>query len=483
MYRSSLRLSFRIMAGVLLSLTYGLGVQAQQATAERPNIVFILADDLGCKDLGCYGTDYYRTPNLDRLASQGMAFFDAYANGANCAPTRAALMSGQYAPRTGVYTVNNSDRGPAARRRVIPTRNNTTLSPDVVTLAEVLRDAGYATGHVGKWHLGEGEQSGPQGQGFDVNVAGWHRGHPRSYFSPYQNPELSDGPEGEYLTDRLTTEAIAFMEQDRDAPFFLYLPYYTVHTPIQPHPEWLSRIEQRQPGELHTNARYGAMVDAMDFQIGRVLGALDRLGIADNTLVVFMSDNGGKSPETDMAPWRGSKGMFYEGGIRVPLIVRWPGMVSPGSTCNQPVITLDFYPTLAAIVGAMLPADQPIDGQDLSALLADGGAELGREALYWHFPAYLNGYRGMVGEGPADGWRATPCSVIRAGDWKLIEYLEDGRLELFNLADDPGEQKNLAQENTGKAQDLLEMLGDWRDSVQAPIPTEPNPAYRAGGER
>jgi len=465
-----------LLISVCLFVSAGCPATAQHETPP-PNIVFILADDLGYSDLSCYGSDYFQTPRLDDLAEQGVRFTDAYANCANCAPTRAALMSGQYAPRTGVYTVNTSARGPANQRRVIPTPNTTTLSADVVTLAEVIQSAGYTTCHIGKWHLGEGDTTGPQGQGFDINIAGNHRGHPSSYFSPYRNPDLADGPEGEYLTHRLTDEAIGFIEGHRDAPFFLYLPYYTVHTPIQPYSDDLARLQAREPGEVHTNARYGAMVEGIDTQVGRILDALDEMGLAKNTIVVFMSDNGGKSPETDMLPLRGSKGMFYEGGIRVPLIVRWPGVAEAGSENATPVITLDFYPTLVAAAGGELPDATAIDGEDLGPILRDSGADLGRDAIYWHFPAYLNGYRGMVEEGYRRGWRATPCSAIRSGDWKLIEYFEDGGVELFNLASDPGEAENIAEQSPEKAREMLGMLRAWQAEVDAPWQFEDNPDF------
>jgi len=441
-----------------------------------PNIVFILADDLGLRDLGCTGSDYHLTPHLDRLARQGILFTDAYANCANCAPTRAALMSGQYAPRTGVYTVNSPERGPAAQRRLIPAPNTTTLSADIVTLAESLQQAGYTTAHVGKWHLGEGD-TGPLAQGFDVNVAGNHRGHPPSYHSPYRNPALEDGPAGEYLTDRLTDEAIGFMQDNKDNPFFLYLPYYTVHTPLQPREDLLQQTRAREPGQRHQHAGYAAMVQGMDENIGRLLAQLEALGLADNTLIVFTSDNGGMSPQTDIAPLRGSKGMPYEGGVRVPLIVRWPGVVQPGSRCTQPVITLDFYPTLVQAAGGELPDDQPIDGASLLPLFQDGDADLNREAIYWHFPAYLHGYRGMQQEGPREGWRANPYSAVRAGDWKLYRDYETNTDTLYHLGRDVGETTDASDRHPDKLAELIALLDAWLAELNAPIPTQPNPDY------
>ncbi|XAM01616.1 sulfatase [Phycisphaeraceae bacterium D3-23] len=445
--------------------------------AAPPNIVFILADDLGLRDLSCTGSDYHQTPNLDRLAAQGMLFTDAYANCANCAPTRAALMSGMYAPRTGVYTVNSSERGPAAQRVLVPTPNTTTLAPEIVTLAESLREAGYTTCHVGKWHLGAGN-TGPLAQGFDLNIAGNHRGHPPSYHSPYNNPALDDGPEGEYLTDRLTDEAIAFMRDNAHGPFFLYLPYYTVHTPLQPREDLLAEAQSREPGELHSHPRYAAMVGALDENVGRLLHALEQLGLDDNTLVVFTSDNGGMSPQTDMAPLRGSKGMVYEGGVRVPLIVCWPGVVDPSSRCDEPVITLDFYPTLVDAARGTMPDSQPADGESLLPLFRDARATLGREALYWHFPAYLHGYRGMQEESHRASWRATPCSVVRAGDWKLIRDYETNTDTLYHLDRDLGETQDLAQRHPDKRDELAALLDAWLEELDAPIPTEPNPDYR-----
>ncbi|MFN3167761.1 MAG: sulfatase [Phycisphaeraceae bacterium] len=471
---------FVFLASALFCLA-GVGAVQPALAEQRPNIVFIMADDLGYADLGVTGSDYYRTPNLDRFANESLVFNAAYANCANCAPTRAALMTGMYAPRTGVYTVGSSERGKATDRVLVPTPNTDKLALKFVTIAEVLRAAGYTTAHVGKWHLGAGDAGGPTSQGFDVNVAGNHAGHPKSFFSPYRNADLEDGPGGEYLTDRLTREAAGFIEEQKGKgkPFFLYLPLYTVHTPIQPVKELADAAEARAKGERHRHAKYAAMVEGMDLYVGRLLDAIEAHGFADNTIVVFTSDNGGHGGYTDQHPLRGSKGMFYEGGIRVPLFVRYPGVTQAGATSDEPVMLLDFFPTLAEIGGAELPTTQPVDGLSLMPLMKHPGAKLDREAIYFHFPCYLQGYAGGEGaEAHRPPWRATPCSVIRAGDWKLIEYFETGAVQLFNLRRDIGEQHDLSAKQPEKAAELLGKLRAWRGSVDAPVPTEKNPKYK-----
>ncbi|MFQ5735023.1 MAG: sulfatase, partial [Planctomycetaceae bacterium] len=277
-----------------------------------PNVVFFLIDDLGWKDAGFMGSRFYDTPNVDRMARQGMVFTDAYSNGPNCAPTRACLMSGQYSPRHGIYTVGRSARGSAPFRKLIPTPNRTVLADKVVTLAESLKGAGYVTAHMGKWHLGADAKT----QGFDVNIGGNRSGSPRGgYFSPYRNPQLPDGPKGEYLTDRLTDEALKFLDANREKPFFLYLAHYAVHTPIQAKPDLTAKYRKRKADKYHNNAKYAAMIDSVDQSVGRVLKKLDDLKLADDTIVIYTSDNGGHGPVTSMHPLRGSKGMLYEGGV------------------------------------------------------------------------------------------------------------------------------------------------------------------------
>jgi arylsulfatase A-like enzyme len=457
----------RIVWALVVACCSPLGIAVRTAGAARPNVVFFLIDDLGWKDAGFMGSRYYLTPHVDRLAKQGMVFTSAYSNGPNCAPTRACLMSGWYSPRHGIYTVGTSERGRAKLRKLIPVKNRTTLADGVVTLAEALKSAGYVTAHMGKWHLGPD----PKTQGFDVNIGGNRTGSPRGgYFSPYRNPQLPNGPKGEYLTDRLTDEALKFLDANRAKPFFLYLAHYAVHTPIQAKAELTESYRKRKPDRYHNNPKYAAMIDSVDQSVGRVLKKLDDLKLVENTIVVYTSDNGGYGPVTSQHPLRGSKGMLYEGGIRVPLIVRWPGHTTAGSRSDVPVASIDFYPTLLEAAGVDR-AGRLLDGESLVGVLTQTGS-LKRKALFWHFPAYLQAYRGM--QSP---WRTTPAGAVRAGDWKLIEFFEDGRLELYNLKDDVGESKNLAEQRPEKTRVLHRLLKEWRKSVKAPVPTGKNPAY------
>lgn len=439
--------------------------------APRPNFVFIFADDLGWKDTGYMGSTYYETPNIDRLAREGMIFTNAYANAPNCAPSRACLMSGQYTPRHGVYTVGTSERGKSQDRKLIPIPNTTTLDPKIVTIAERLKQVGYATAHVGKWHLGQDPDTGPKAQGFDRNIGGVSPGHRPNYFSPYNADTLADGPQGEYLTDRLTDEAVQFIEAHRDRPFYLYLSHYAVHTPHQAKEDKIAHFKDKQGNEFHHDPTYAAMIASLDDSVGRVLDTLDRLNLAENTVVVFFSDNGGYGPITSMAPLRGAKGMLYEGGIREPAVVRWKGTVQGGSVCDVPTIGVDYYPTFMELAGVKNGPRQIRDGESLVPLwLQTGGLQ--REALYWHFPVYLEGYRRKDGT-----WRTTPAGAIRQGDFKLIEFFEDGTLELYNLKDDIGETHNLAEEFPEKTKELHGRLKAWRESLNAPVPTERNPEY------
>jgi arylsulfatase A-like enzyme len=427
-----------------------------------------------------YNPRYYETPNIDALAADGMVFNQAYANAPNCAPSRAALMSGQYAPRTGVYTVGNKVPGETKERKLIPVPNITTLSPDFVTVAEVLKSAGYATAHMGKWHIGGGNKTdnGPLAQGFDINIGGGHAGQPASYFSPYKNPWLADGPDGEYLTDRLGREAAAFIEDNQDRPFFLYLSHYTVHTPLQAVPSIENKYDAKEKSGLHKKPSYAAMIESMDNSVGLVMNKLEALGLTGKTVVVFTSDNGGNVNVTGHGPLRGGKCILYEGGIRVPFIFKWPGVTKAGSVSEVPIIGTDLYPTFMEIAGAKKTADYPLDGESLVPLLKNSG-QLKRNALFWHFPGYVLSH-GPIEEangGDRKGWMITPAGVVRLGDYKLIEYFEYGQLELYNLAQDIGETNNLVLKMPEKVHELRKVMLAWRHSVNAPVPTEQNPDY------
>ena len=455
----------------------------------KPNFVFILIDDLGWMDLGCYGSSFYETPNLDRLAREGMRFTDAYAACPVCSPTRASILSGKY-PAT--VQVTNYIPG-AAKGKLLSAPYLHYLPLEEKTLASALRDGGYATWHVGKWHLGK-RPYWPQHHGFDVNVGGWSAGSPKSYFSPYQNPMLPDGPDGEYLPDRLTDEAIRLIEGSDGKPFFLNLWYYLVHNPIQPKAEKLAKYQAKaaalgladkdpfEEGEhfpcehkkdkrvirrlFQSDPGYAGMVESLDENVARLLAALEEAGVADNTVVVFTSDNGGlatsEGSPTSNAPLAEGKGWMYEGGTREPLIVAWPGVTRPGSLCDVPVTSPDFYPTFLEIAGLEPLPDQHTDGVSVAGLLR-GEAELEREAIFWHYPHYGN-------QG------GTPGCSVRSGDFKLIEFFENRHVELYDLREDIGEDHDLAAAEPDRAAHMRAMLHDWLERVGAKIP-QPNPDY------
>jgi len=439
---------------------------AGATAAERPNIVFFLIDDLGWRDLGCYGSAFYQTPNVDRLAQQGMRFTQAYAACPVCSPTRASILTGKYPARLGLTDwIPGRKQWPTAKLLVPAFEQQLPL--EQATLAEALAPAGYVSASIGKWHLG-GEPFFPERQGFALNVAGSQRGSPASYFSPFDLPGLRVPEPGEYLPERLTREAEAFIEKNRDRPFFLYFPHFSVHLPLQARKETIAKYQARaQPGMPQRNAVYGAMVESMDASVGRIMAKLEELGIASRTIVFFTSDNGGlvyegsqTVPVTSNEPLRAGKGHVYEGGIRVPLIVRWVGTAQPGSRCETPVSSIDFFPTILQAAGARSTAT--VDGTSIAPLIA-GKKRLRREALYWHYPHYSN----QGGE---------PAAAVRRGGLKLIEFYEDGRLELYDLERDPGERNDLARSRPSAARELKRLLDSWRRSVGAVLPAA-NPAF------
>jgi arylsulfatase A-like enzyme len=448
----------------------------REAVQRPPNVVLIVADDLGWKDVGFMGSDYYETPHLDQLASEGMVFSQAYASAANCAPSRACLMSGMYATAHGVFTVGSSERGDPRTRRIIPARNADSLMHEFYTLAEALKDRGYATVNIGKWHLGKD----PRTQGMDANVGGSVWGHPGSYFAPYKKPDLK-APEGEYLTDRLTEEALSFIRENQEDPFFLYLPYYAVHTPIQAKPALEEKYREKGGVTCQSNAAYAAMVENLDRCIGLLLKQVDDLGLEERTLVIFTSDNGGIRRISCQDPLRAGKGSYYEGGIRVPLVFRWPGKIEAGSRSNQAVINLDFYPTLMDISGGAL-TDQKLDGLSLWPLLSGHTRELKERPLFFHFPIYLQAYRAGYDDGRDPLFRTRPGSVIREGNWKLHYFYEDGAVELYNLSDDPGETMDLSNINISKSEELLDRLKAWLAEEHASVNFEKNLEFDAAFE-
>ncbi|MCP5516893.1 MAG: sulfatase [Verrucomicrobiales bacterium] len=439
------------------------------AASSRPNIVYILADDLGWTDLGCMGSRFYETPNIDRLAADGMRF-TAYYNCQNCAPTRAALMSGQYAPRTGIYTVGSGARGRETDRRMIPAPNVTDLPLDKVTVAEALRRSGYRTGMFGKWHLGTQGDYHPSRRGFEEAIVANGR---HFNFQPIPPQPV---PEGVYLADWLTDLAVDFIERHRAGPFFLYLPHFAVHSPLQAKRAGIEHFERRAAVDGHEHPTYAAMIASVDESVGRVVACLERLGLSQNTVVIFSSDNGGvggyagaayagRRGTTDNWPLSEGKGSLREGGIRVPFIVRWPGVVPPGSRCDEPAIHVDLYPTFLELAGAACPTDYVLDGTSLAPLLRPG-REAGRasRAIYWHFPGYLEAYIRQ------NTWRTTPVSVIRAGDFKLLHYYEDDRRELYDLRTDIAERVNLVGTMPEKARELGGQLAAWLKATDAPLP-------------
>lgn len=471
----------RASLGRLVMLALAGALVACGAQPRRANIVLIVIDDLGWRDVGFMGSRYYETPNVDRLADDGAAFMAAYANAPNCAPSRASLLTGLYPPRHGIYTVGDPERGEASRRALIPAPNRTALDTSFVTIAEALRSLGYATAHVGKWHLG-GAGSLPTDHGFDLNIAGDARGHPPGYFYPYKRWQdqlqflPGEGEPGEYLTDRLTDEALGFIEQHREQPFFLYLSHYAVHTPLQAKQRLVDKYAGKPRTPEHGDPVYAAMIESVDESIGRIVGKLEELGLAERTAVLFFSDNGGFGPVTSMAPLRGSKGMLYEGGLRVPLVAYWPGTIPPGQMIDAPVIGTDLYPTFLEIAGARLEREA-WDGTSLLALVTGEGG-LPERPLFWHFPAYLEADRSTPGP-----FRTTPAAALRIGDYKLLEFFETGALELYDLRADIGEQHNLVDSLPQVAARLHDAMLVWRAAAGAAVPTETNPAYKPASER
>jgi arylsulfatase A len=422
------------------------GMAAAGEAKKKPNVIFILIDDMGWADLTCYGSKFHETPNIDRLAKNGIRFTDAYAAGAVCSPTRASILAGQYPARVGITDFIPGHYRPWTKLRV--PENRLQLPLESVTFGEVLRRHGYATGYIGKWHLG-GRDHGPEQQGFESIPAGGRN-------------------QGDKHVTRFTDAAIEFIEANRNKPFLLFLSHHTVHIPLEAPAELIEKYENKpKPAQGVNNPVYAAMVEHLDDSIGRIMKELDQLGLTERTVVIFFSDNGGLRQRFDgkgeivttNAPLRDEKGTLYEGGIRVPLIVRWPGVVKSG-VCRVPVCSTDFYPTLLELAGARGNPNHVLDGKSIVPLLM-GTHRFEREALFWHYPHYHH---------------STPAGAMRQGDWKLLEFFEGGRVELYNLKNDIGEKDDLAKKMPAKAAELRQRLAAWRKSVRAKMPT-PNPDY------
>ncbi|MBI4892079.1 MAG: sulfatase [Acidobacteria bacterium] len=468
-----------------LAATAGFGAFTRLAAqpAQRMNVVLILADDLGWADVACNGGDLHETPNIDAFARAGMRFTDAYSASPVCSPTRASIMTGKHPGRLGLTTWLENSTTPERNRKLIAPITASNLPLTETTVAKALRSQGYTTALVGKWHLGTGNYA-PEAQGFDVNIGGTHWGAPHTHFYPYRGsrsngseyryvPHLEFGKPGEYLADRLTDEALSVIDRCGGNPFFLQLAHHSVHTPLEAKAPDIARFKEKiKPGLNHQNAVYAAMTWNLDQSVGRVLQHLRQRGLEHNTVVIFASDNGGAVHQnngqaiTSNAPLRSGKGSLYEGGVRIPLIVRWPNVTPAGAVCRHPVVSMDLYSTILDAAG-MRGSPELLAGQDglsLAPLLRDPSARLQRDELFFHYPHYYT--------------TTTPVSAVRAGNWKLLEYFEDQHLELYDLASDPGEKNNLSRSNPGMAADLSARLRQWRQATHCPMPSL-NQDYKA----
>lgn len=468
----------------LSALLIGCSVQTSGVTpskpVNRPNFVFILVDDLGRMDIGVEGSTFYETPNIDKLAKDGMRFTDGYATCQVCSPSRASIMTGKYTPRHGITDWIGAATGLRWRRndRILPSEYARNLSHDDTTLAEAMKQGGYKTFFAGKWHLGT-TGSHPEDHGFDINKGGWDVGGPRGgYFSPYKNPKLKDGPAGESLPMRLAQETCDFIEANSKDNFLAYLSFYSVHGPIQTNQKLWSKYRQKASKsglaekrfifdrrlpvrQVQDNPVYAGMMETLDDAVGMLLDKLEQLGLDDNTVVIFTSDNGGVSSgdgwSTSLLPYRGGKGRQWEGGIRVPFYIKAPGVTKPGSVSDTPVISTDFYPTILQLANLPLNKSQHVDGVSLVDLLK--GQKIADRDLFWHYPHYGN----QGGE---------PVAIIRSGNYKLIRYYEDDRNELYDLSKDIGEQTDLAKSQPQITKKLRSKLDSWLNQTGAAIPLQ-----------
>jgi len=445
------------------------------AEKQKPNILFILIDDLGWRDLHCYGSDFYETPHIDKLRSEGMMFTNAYSACPVCSPTRASILTGKnpaHLQFTGHITAINMHRFPPFGK-VIPPQDKMYVSLDEIMIPEALKPLDYKSISIGKWHVGNKEKYFPTHQGFDINVAGYEHGSPPTYWGPYKNPgkdwnseikNMTPGKPGEYLTDRLTDEAIKFIKNNKERPFFVYLSHYAVHTPLEAPEELVKKYEEKlKKNPSRINPVYAAMIENVDSNVGRLLSEVEKLGLEDNTIVIFYSDNGGLKVVTNNEPLREGKGFLYEGGIRVPLIIKWPGKVRGNTTCEVPVISSDIYPTIMEMIGKGVEPAEDIDGMSLVPLLLEKGNQ-NRNQLCWYYPHYSPQSK-------------MPGYAIRKGDFKLVEYLDPHTIELFNLKNDLSEKNNLAEDNPDKVKELQQSFDSWLKRMD-PVMHTLNPNYK-----
>ncbi|WP_339709117.1 sulfatase [uncultured Kriegella sp.] len=444
--------------------------QKMEVVSAKPNVLIINIDDMGWKDVSFAEAPFYETPNIDALSKKGMWFVNGYASAANCAPSRASLMTGKWTQRHGIFTVGNSDRGKSKDRKLIPIANTTILPDNFSILPQLFKSNGYATCHAGKWHITDN----PLEKGFDVNIGGSHAGHPSSYYPPYKNVALK-AAKGERLTDVVMNGAIDFIS-NTEAPFFINYSPYAVHTPIQPVPSLIEKYKEKKVSSGQSNVNYATMIENLDDNIGRLIKALEETDKLKNTFIVFTSDNGGLFAVSNQHPLRAGKGSYYEGGIRVPFFFVWDGKIVGSQKNETPISNLDIFPTLLEVAGIEMPEEES-DGQSLLPILVKD-KEWDDRPLFWHFPIYLQAITDK-NENRDSKFRTRPGSVMRYGKWKLHHYFEDDALELYNLEDDLGEQHNLVDTEPEKAKELFDMLQEWRVRTDAPIPTEENPEFIA----
>ncbi|MFC3879879.1 sulfatase [Algoriphagus namhaensis] len=458
------------MKRLALLIFIGLCAFEKSLAQERPNIILINIDDMGWKDLGVFGSDYYETPFLDSLAKEGLIFKQAYAAASNCAPSRASMLTGLWNTRHQMYTVSSSERGDAKDRKIIPIKNTLFLDKKFETFPQILQKIGYETIHAGKWHISPD----PRDFGFKESIGGGPEGAPRNFYPPYGIRNW-EGPEEDYLTDAIMTKTIARMNSVQ-APFFLYYSPYAVHTPIQGKPGLAKKYVNKFSSLGQNNADYASMIENLDRNIALLFKSLQEKNQLQNTLIIFTTDHGGLKGITSQPPLRSGKGSYYEGGIRVPFFMVWQDKIKPGVNETSVITQMDLFPTLMDLLGEKSTAE--LDGESLIPLIFENQT-LPPRSLYWHFPIYLQAYA-VEDDGIRDPlFRTRPGSVIRQGDWKLHYYFEDQDVELFNLKDDIAEQTDLSNQHPEKVKELMSLLQAWWAKTEAPIPSQPNPEFKS----